>query len=273
MKKKSTKRKITAKSKTKRIAKKSAGRMISIKALKKKKAQLKVTTNTKKIISAAAHAPVPPIPSRAPTRKILDGSNKLRLVPEAAQAALKEIQTEPVKQVAVEETTQIIVPMPKYMWQDLPSHIPAHIKFVVSMAQKECENAKNWPFPFAKYIAALPEEICGRDFALLLLSLERDTSEIVRLCKISQNIVEASIARGSQVMRDKFVAMCEGLDRKLRTQLTGHGMSVELLIDRHLVAKVDRNFQVAIATILLKDMRAENVSMHHGTNTPAVANC
>lgn len=259
MTKKVSNKQAVKKGKTKGAIKRDAPKKVPPKKIKPE------PSRSKSALSAAVTAK-PVAPARAPLRKILGVNNSLTVVPAATATPLPE----PPKVSLPKPPTpapKIVAEIPKYSWDGLPQHLPAYVKFLIGMAKKECDNALNWPFPFAKFVAALPQEVCGMDFGLLLLNLEHDNAEIARITKLELDLVERAIARGASKMRECFVSICGEMDRKLRTQLAGRGMLVEALIEPYLVAKVDRNFQVAIGAILLKSMRSENGKVQQGTSS------
>jgi hypothetical protein len=215
-------------------------------------------------------APQPTVPTRAPLRKVYGANNTITIVPKpgaqpaAAPVEAAAVPSEPelpvLKEVPRPEVVQKIEKpeRPKLAWTDLPSALPAQVKFLVDAAKKECAGAGAWPFAFAKFIASLPDTLCGFEFAALVMSLEHAPDAIAEICKVDQELVEDMLIRGSSDLQDTFSSHCPEIFRKWRAHIGGSALGVESLVEQHLLAKVDRNFQVMLGAVLLKAMGAKN---------------
>jgi hypothetical protein len=122
------------------------------------------------------------------------------------------------------------------------------------MAEKECRSASTWPFPYAKFLAALPVKMCGRAFAALLLWSDFDSEAVAQKLSIPVVELEQLLAQEGAHVLEYFTQTCPDMYRKLATQLGGVGVSIENLAERYLVSKVDRDFQLFLARLMLKLM-------------------
>jgi len=228
----------------------------------------------------------PTAPTRAPMRRVFGAGNKITIVPKrmpeenltqtttvtptpiTVPVQEEQVETSSVKVKApmptIQEAPKLVVkappppaPLPKLAWSELPKNYPAPVKFLLSMAKKECDSASTWPFSFAKFVTSLPQVICGREFGLLFMSLERSNEEIASACKLKPEEVEAILVSAENNIKEAFDSTCPEIARKCRTQLAGTGMGLESFIEQYVVSKVDRNFQVMLGAMLLKAMGAK----------------
>lgn len=153
------------------------------------------------------------------------------------------------------EVTEEKRPMPKLPWSKIPDTFPVATRFVTSMAEKECRAAASWPFPFARFLATLPDQLCGRGFALLLMCLEHEIKVVAQRAGVEPAEVERTVAREESNLIQMFAASCPEMYRKMSTQLGGVGVSIDTLIERYLVAKVDRAFQLTVGAVILRALR------------------
>lgn len=207
-------------------------------------------------------APPVEVPSRAPRRKIfgVGGSSIVVARPSEPLQALEEAPAvqEPEQPVVVALAEQPAAePLPKQPWSALPNGFPAQMKFLLNNAEKECEKAGAWPFPFAKFIASLPREICGLSFALLLSGdRERASSDVSELCKLDRDRIDASVSGAEAALQEGFYAVCGEIYRKWTAQLGSAGKRIESMIEPYLLAKIDRDFQIMIGELVLKSLAA-----------------
>ncbi len=205
------------------------------------------------------------VPSRAPVKKIFGAGNVVTMVlpkgapihqkSEPAEAHAAEPGLQPA---APEEAPQAEAPVqaaPKIPWDALPIYLPAQARFAMGSAKKECEAAASSPFPFAKFIAALPARMCAGEFSMLLLSADHDNATAARLCGIDISRVEAILSSASANLLDVFSELCSEIYRNWNAKLGSAGISPESLVEHHLVSKVDRSFQSMLAAMLLRVMR------------------
>lgn len=212
-----------------------------------------------------------PRPTRAPMRKIIGEGNVITIgpIPTVVQADAQEGSEAETTPVAEEHSESAPIneinfsasvvkrvlpeaPAIKISWNEVPRNIPNQIKFLVSLAQKECEHAADWPFPFAKFISSLPSDICGLGFSLALMNLDHEYEQISQLTAIESDVVEATVLATLYVMGEKFSNDCPEIYRKWATQRTGTTIGVDVLLERYLVGKVDKNFQCLLGEVLLK---------------------
>lgn len=231
---------------------------------------LRTTSKVTELAPPAAVVPVTPeaviapaLPARAPVRKIMGEDRALTIVPklQPLAAVVSEPLVEPELIAVIPVIPKEELPETKSSWENLPRFIPTTQRFLLGMALKECLAAADWPFPFAKFISSLPAEICGVDMTLLLLGLENSPEEIAEMCGVRAERIQAHQERGETVLRDSFAAACPEIGRKWGTQLSGLGMGVEPLIERYLVSKVDRNFQMIVGALILRAMGAKNAAL------------
>ena len=236
-------------------------------------AKAKTVEKTAVPVPDVAAEPVPVVPTRAPIRKIFGANNKVISVAEkgtplssapasSAQASsVPDPEPEPKSSgpelpifIPAIPAVSAAAPLAKVPWNSLPDAVPANVRFLLNSAIKESENASSSPFPFAKFISALPQELCGLEFAMLILNLEHAPEEIGRLCGFTTERVLGLISTGETAITDKFAALCPDMYRKWRAQFAGRTVSVEALIEHHVVSKVDRNFQAVLAGVVLSAM-------------------
>lgn len=211
-------------------------------------------------------------PRRLPVKKVvgveLVRSNSKDSAPQSTALVSQASDSQEVK--ADGKATLEIVRPAKAAWDRLPKYVPPHTRFLMSMAKKECEAATKWPFPFAKFIATLPSDICGLEFAMLVLNLEHAVGYIAAKTKLSDSRVADLIVAGNQALSNKFATECLEMNRKVRTQLAGSGVDVDSLIERFLISQVDRSFQVLLCALILKALGVK--SEIYDIETQAVAN-
>ena len=242
-----------------------------------------------KMTSVAAKVIDPGPPTRAPVRKVMRDGKSVIVEPNTAPATLTTSQPE-ASQVIV--TTPEVVPVfpkgkmplptivtnipltietnghkpsalesipatPKFSWTGIPKYIPAQIRFILTEASRECEAASTWPFPFAKFIAGLPKEICGVEFALLVLALDREVSTLPELCRLTPERVESLISSGRTSLVHSFSTLCPEICRRWRVHMTGAGREPEGLVEQHLVMKVNRDFQIMLCAIIVQALSAQ----------------
>lgn len=133
----------------------------------------KVTRPVKSSIANAKIAAAPessPTASRSPVHPVFRAGNAVTQVPTAKPAVVTEVALSLVAPVAKPELVpgrvsteagtegkdvvakKQVVLSPKVAWTALPKYLPAHIRFLLGMAVKECEQAQSSPFPLANLI-------------------------------------------------------------------------------------------------------------------------
>lgn len=139
-------------------------------------------------------------------------------------------------------------------WNDLPSSLDQDVRKKISRVQEQCKSAASSPFPFAKFISALPIEVCALQFAALLLDLEPNASAPAIAAKLggTSDTVEALQAEASSILSDLFAQKCPVMYRNWKAQLAGRVVAAQTLIEQHLLGAVDRDFQLLIAQVILR---------------------
>lgn len=207
---------------------------------------------------APAASPTPVIQNRPPMRKVVGGySVPVKTFKDSSKAESPAVAPAPPK-VSEKNNFDRIISETKYGWSKLPKFIPAQTRFLIGMAEKECENGAKWPFQFAKFISSLPAQLCGVEFAVLILDLEHPAEKIAALCSRDAAFIEDILLRARNNFHDLFAAGCSEMYRKLKTQLAGLGVDLEVLTEQYLVSQVNREFQVTLGAIILKTLRAQN---------------
>ena len=246
--KKSPKAKKATPAKVKKPVKKAKPQKIEKKA--KTKAPVVVPPATKPIPAITAQPP------RAPQRKVLGGSSAFIRVENVAEttATVAPVLNQPVivAPAPKKPTPAEVAPIPKISWQKVSVSLPPQTRFLVSMAENECRAASVWPFPYAKFLAALPDQICGQGLGLLLLELDFEGEALEKKTKFAPDFMQRLMEQERSQLLDLFTATCPEMYRKLKTQIGGAGLSIENLLERYLVAKVDRSFQLTIGAVILR---------------------
>lgn len=193
------------------------------------------------------------------SKKVIVAQKAKKVLPKVA--IKKKTPTSSVlKQPSVK--TEVVISMPdtgiKRSWSELPTQFPPQVKFILRMAEKELETVAQYPFPFAKFIYSLPKEVCGMEFALLLLSLEHNEEAIGKLCKMDREGVVKAIESGKLSLGNKFSDMCGEIERKWRA---GSARSLESVAEPYLISNVDRNFQLLVSSVVLKSMGCQNTTV------------
>ena len=241
-------KKKSAVSKTKRPTKK----VTKPAAAKKKPLKAAVAKKPAKPEIAAA-----PLPTRAPVRKIIGAGNTVTIVAKsqsqtvvAAAPTVEEPVPAPVLKIAEAPKPVLAAVEPKLAWEDAPSYLPPQIRFLALSAKLECEKAAAWPYPFAKFIASLPQDIGAIEFCLALMNVEHEAQVIAKICSLAPERVEAILAYGGDLLRQKFFSNCPEMSRKWRAHSSGSNLSLDSLIEQYLLPKVDRNFQTMLGLLL-----------------------
>lgn len=220
------------------------------KAVKKKVPQKKATSKKAAPKKAEKKSPQKskPAPVVKPIPKVVE---KPQIKPEFI-VKRKAPEPTPVKIAAPEVMKAPSKPAHQNVaWTNLPLGFPAQIKFLVQMAERECNSISNVPFSFAKFIHALPRDMCGLQFGLLLLTLEHDRESISKLCRMDKEKVDELIDEGREKIGEKFSEMCGDLERKWSGYRKDSGRSLEAVIEPYLISKMDRNLQLLVGAVLL----------------------
>lgn len=85
-----------------------------------------------------------------------------------------------------------------------------------------------------------------------MLSIEQSNERIAELCQLDLDFVEATLESAKGNVLRKFTSECAEMSRKIRTQLTGFGIGVESIVEQYLIAKVNRNFQIMLGSVILR---------------------
>ena len=148
---------------------------------------------------------------------------------------------------------------PKLMWETLPYTVPAALRFIVGAAKRECEKAAVSLFSFGKFIAALPQELCGLELAFLIMRLEHGHDEIARICGLDAASLAAHLQRASTVIENSFGAHCPDISRKFHAQVRASRKAAAAMIEPVLIAEVDPNWQILLAELILLTLKHETL--------------
>ncbi len=149
----------------------------------------------------------------------------------------------------------------RYAWNALPSAVPVRVRFMIRLASSECSAAAAWPFSFAKFLSALPTAVCGLDFALLLMSQDLSEQDLARICRMPLEEIRAALSRINVEIEELFSAKCNEIFRKWWRS----SAATSLLLEPYHIAKVDKDFQLTIADVVLHSMR-RNASPQRAAN-------
>lgn len=233
-------------------------------------------------VSAPEPQPIPvepPPPARAPVRKIIGTDRTITIVPRPAERPVEQTQEReiPVPQLPSLSTELKLAeapalalapaPEPTYDWNSVPDYVPAEVRFSIKNAIKECEAASAWPLPLAKFFASLPAEICGLQFAMMLMNLSQSAEEIAQVCGKPVERILSLLDVAQSNLQEKFSTKCGEIYRRWRLQLSGRGADSAELIAHHSISQVDRDWQVTVANIILKAMGGEHFA-NGGTPHP-----
>jgi hypothetical protein len=149
----------------------------------------------------------------------------------------------------------------KVAWDALPSSISKELRTTLTSLREQCESAAHSPFPFAKFLAAIPHELCAEQFAALLLDVEPDTSPDAIAQKLGKD--SASIASllsdAAANLSDLFAQKCPVMYRNWKAQLAGRVVSAQALMEQHIIGTVNPEFQVHIAQVVLRAFGVKTV--------------
>ncbi|WKZ56528.1 MAG: hypothetical protein QY326_07305 [Bdellovibrionota bacterium] len=238
------------------------------------------------IATSRSDAVVPPAPSRPPMRKIIGADRKVITLPtvkstngaqavtsgdNAASSNLASLPTPTAAPAPIQVRDVTSAPLlahpveapSKVSWNALPACLPSSLRFLMNAIRREALEAAAWPFPYAQFISTLPNEMCGLEFALLLLSLEFDAAESALHCGMEEAHVEILLERGRTHLEELFSARCGNMARRFRTQIGKPDLAIGSLVEQFLLANVDRDFQTLLATLLLSSMGSHTVVREH----------
>jgi hypothetical protein len=235
------------------------------------------------VVTTAEPQPVPlepPPPARAPVRKIIGTDRTITVVPRPAERPSEQSQTRDVpppqlpsvsSELKLAEAPPALTlapaPEPTYDWDSVPEYVPAEVRFSIKNAIKECEAASAWPLPLAKFFASLPSEICGLQFAMMLMNLSQTAEEIAHVCGKPVERILSLLETAQTNLQEKFSTKCGEIYRRWRLQLSGRGADSAELIAHHSISQVDRDWQVTVANVILKAMGGEHFA-NDGTAHP-----
>jgi hypothetical protein len=219
----------------------------------------------------------PAAPARAPRRSII-GANGVEVRAQTPQmeAAQSEALGDstvaagdaPASESSIQVNAPQIIEAPpapksptrfsdlKLPWGGLPATTPPYLRYMIGKAEKECEQAASWPFPFGKFISTLPADLCGLGFALWILKFEHSEEKIAEICQMSLDAVEGSLNSARAVIEERFLANCPEIYRKWTAQLGGSGKDIESLLAHYQIPKIDQAFQLLVAQLVLKILGA-----------------
>ncbi len=213
------------------------------------------------------------VPSRAPIKRVLGRAPIVQKVTEERGGEVSSATTapNPAKEVhslkdsliiqspvdpnrlaadKVLAAEKVITPRPNVPWTALPKTVPPTIRYFVAVAERECRAAARWPFPFARFLAALPSTVSGLTISGFFLSTIGDGARVSDMLRIPADECFALMKSEGDALIELFEKQAPDMARKLRTQLSGVGVPLEQLLERHLVSEVSSDFQVAICHIV-----------------------
>ena len=88
--------------------------------------------------------------------------------------------------------------------------------------------------------------------SMMLMSLDLDIPAIAAKIDKDEMFVSSYLARERSGLLDACSNLCPEMFRKIKTQLTGTGVSIDTLVERYVVAKVDKSFQLTIGALVLR---------------------
>jgi len=221
------------------------------KELPKKKRAESIVEKSKDRIQ---RAPIKKIVGKESTKGLLQFVDKDALSKASLKSKASPLVSKDDMEPALETKKTGISPQRKVAWDKLPKYFPPHICFLINAAKQECAAAQGWPFPFGKFIADLPNEICGLGFAYLIMSLSNKMPEISRLCGVTAKEIEDSVEQAIMVLDDKLSSCSTELHRKIRALRGDLQSAVEAIVSPNQITGVDRNFQLMLAHILLRSI-------------------
>lgn len=263
------KSKVTIKKVVKQLAKKSAARP-SAKARGEKaraasagaqKRTISDSATLKNETSVAFEVVASAAPARAPMRKIIGRDSSIQ---SAEVIPIKPLGDSRINALTPKEVPQpkvvkeeAYISQPKLLWETLPYTVPAAIRFLVGAAKRECEKAAASLFSFGKFIAALPQELCGLELAFLIMRLEHSHEDVARICRIDSTKLALHLKRVSSAIEDSFGTYCPDISRKFHSQIQGSRKAAAALIEPVLIAEVVPNFQILLAELIVLTLRRE----------------
>lgn len=212
------------------------------------------------------------MPTRAPVKRVLGRAPIVQKVTEekGSEVAAERADPAPLKEVPLKDTLivkplvhrslpaadrvpvseKMIAARPNVPWTALPKTVPPTIRYFVAIAERECKAAARWPFPFARFLAALPSTISGLTLSAFFLGTVGDGARISDMLGIAADECFMLIKSEGEALIELFEKQAPDMARKLRTQLSGVGVPLEQLLERHLVSEVSSDFQVALCHIV-----------------------
>ncbi|NDC39869.1 MAG: hypothetical protein EBZ48_17860, partial [Proteobacteria bacterium] len=142
----------------------------------------------------------------------------------------------------------------KVSWAELLPSMDKEIRSRLGEIQQHCEAAGNSPFPFAKFLSAIPQQLCAMQFAALLLDCEPNTSEdsIAKSLGQEHSTVDSLLTEGSTHLSDLFGQLCPVMFRNWKAQLAGRVVRAQTLIEQHLISSLNKDFQILVAQVVLR---------------------
>jgi len=138
-------------------------------------------------------------------------------------------------------------------WSNLPASLDKDLKSELGVIASHCASAASSPFPFAKLLAAIPQELCALQFAALLLDTSSEDAPEVKAKKLG--ITSAQLASllsdGSAALSELFASYCASMYRSWKAQLVGRVVSAQSLVEHHLIHSIDKDFQLLISRVIL----------------------
>ncbi|MCO6431973.1 MAG: hypothetical protein J5J00_14030 [Deltaproteobacteria bacterium] len=187
---------------------------------------------------------------RQPQRKLIIGG-KITVLPNEARKAAEVQAPAAAPQISQRPAEASITSAPKVAWNSLPLPYSAQLRFLLSSAEQECRAAAESPFPFAKFLALLPERVCAKEFALLVMNLSMDIDGISHAISIPREEALSALEKARFSVDELFAGICGPMYRHYAAKLGGSRLDSQELVEKYIVAKVDKRFQYLVSEILL----------------------
>ena len=141
----------------------------------------------------------------------------------------------------------------KVSWSKLPITLSKELKTELGVIASHCASAASSPFPFAKFLAVIPQELCALQFAALLLETSFDDAPEVNAKKIGVSTAQFAslLSDGSSALSELFASHCATMYRSWKAQLVGRVVSAKTLVEHHLIHSIDKEFQQLISRVIL----------------------
>lgn len=205
------------------------------------------------------------VPQRAPRKIVLDAKAGIKVF--SAQPPPIAVERAAAPEPIPEQDTPATEPAadaacapvaPKVEWHALPEPVPLYLRALATFSAAECQRASSNPFPFARFVAELPNLIGGYEFLCLVLALEHNADAIAGMLRLETATVASACQVAEELLREALYGRCPETHRQWSAMLNGPGAEEQLLMERYLVPGVERGFQLLIGRLLLKALGARN---------------